>query len=104
MIISSGYNIFPAELERVLVSHPAISEAYVVGIPHERRVEAPMAFIVLEEDAELSESETKGFIREQLAPYKALAAVEFVATNDLPRNALGKVLKREIRHRLVART
>jgi acyl-CoA synthetase (AMP-forming)/AMP-acid ligase II len=104
MIIASGYNIFPAELERVLVSHPAISEAYVVGIPHERRVEAPMAFIVLEEDAELSESETKGFIREQLAPYKALAAVEFVATNDLPRNALGKVLKREIRHRLVART
>ncbi len=101
MIIASGYNIFPAELERVLVSHPAISEAYVVGIPHDRRVEAPMAFVVLEQDAALSEDEAKAFIREHLAPYKALAAVEFVSSSDLPRSALGKVLKREIRDRFV---
>ena len=96
VIIASGFNIYPAELERVLAAHPAIAEAYVVGIPHERRVEAPKAFVVLTPGATLSPEEIKAYIRGELAPFKALAEAVVVDREDLPRNALGKVLKRQL--------
>jgi long-chain acyl-CoA synthetase len=97
MIIRGGNNIFPAELERVLLSDPRVEEAYVVGIPHERLGEVPKAFVVLKQGATASAEELRELIREQLAVFKRLEAIEFIARDDLPRSPLGKVLKRKLR-------
>ncbi len=102
MIIRGGNNVYPAEIERVLLGDPRVSEAYVVGIPHERLGEVPRAYVVLEPGAEVSAPELRSRVREHLAAYKQLDEVEFVDSASLPRNALGKVLKRELRMRSVA--
>ncbi len=96
MIIRGGNNIFPAELERVLVADARVGEAYVVGVPHERLGEVPKAFVVLEEGTSASEGELKELIVGRLARFKRLEFVEFVDRDSLPRTALGKVLKREL--------
>jgi long-chain acyl-CoA synthetase len=99
MIIRGGNNIFPAELERVLLDHPLVEEAYVVGVPHERLGEVPKAYVVTGAGQEVSTEELLELVRSQLAAYKRLEQVEVVTTDALPRNALGKVLKRELRAR-----
>jgi len=96
MIISGGENVYPAEVERVLLTHPGIAEAAVVGIPHPRWVETPLAVLVATEDAP-AEDEIVAFCRERLAGYKKPSGAVFV--NALPRNAAGKILKRELRDR-----
>jgi fatty-acyl-CoA synthase len=91
MIVSGGENIYPAEVERVLREHPAVQDVAVVGVPHPRWGETPIAFVVGEADpAELIEH-----CREHLASYKKPTSIHFVPA--LPRNAAGKVLKRELR-------
>jgi fatty-acyl-CoA synthase len=97
MLISGGENVYPAEVEAVLVAHPAVAEAAVVGVPHERWVETPLAVVVRTEGAEVSEEELIELCRAELAGYKKPSAVVFVGA--LPRNAAGKVLKRELRDR-----
>ena len=93
MIVSGGENIYPAEVERVLREHPAVTDAAVIGVPHPRWGETPVAFVVgAGAAAELIEH-----CRERLASYKKPSAVVFV--DALPRNAAGKVLKRELRER-----
>jgi acyl-CoA synthetase (AMP-forming)/AMP-acid ligase II len=91
MIVSGGENIYPAEVERVLREHPAVVDVAVVGAPHPRWGETPVAFVV----GTASEAELIGLCREHLASYKKPTAVHFVTS--LPRNAAGKVLKRELR-------
>lgn len=97
MIIRGGFNIYPAELERILSRDPRIKEIIVIGVPHRRLGEVPKAYVVLEQGQSLTAQELIALSREQLASYKALEYVEIVAEDFLPRNALGKVLKRELR-------
>jgi len=95
MIISGGENIYPAEVENVLHGHPAVHEVGVVGVPHERWGETPMAIVVLHPGKSADAEELIAFARERLAHYKCPTSVKFSTT--LPRNASGKLLKRELR-------
>ncbi|TAK26908.1 MAG: hypothetical protein EPO21_24545 [Chloroflexota bacterium] len=95
MIIRGGYNVYPKELETVLYEDPRVQECTVVGVPDSRLGEVPKAFIMLCPGAQATEQEFIDMIRERLAKYKQLGSVEFV--NSFPRNALGKILKRELR-------
>jgi long-chain acyl-CoA synthetase len=95
MIVSGGENIYPAELENILQSHPQIAEVSVIGTPHPRWGETPRAYVVRRVGAELTEAELIAYTRERLAHYKCPTSAVFVEA--LPRNASGKVLKRDIR-------
>ncbi len=95
MIISGGENIYPAEIENVLVGHPAIVEAAVIGQPSERWGESPIAIVVLEEGKSASADEIIEFCQGKLARYKVPKGVEF--TDEIPRNPTGKILKRVLR-------
>jgi acyl-CoA synthetase (AMP-forming)/AMP-acid ligase II len=95
MIVSGGENIYPAEVEAVLSGHPAVQEAAVFGVPHQRWGESPKAVVVLKDDASVTAQSLIEFIRERLAHYKAPRSIEFATS--LPRNASGKILKRELR-------
>ena len=92
MIIASGYNIYPREIEEVLYRHPKIKEAAVVGIPSGYRGETVKAFVVLKEGETATEEEIKEYCRENLARYKVPEFIEF--RKELPKSAVGKVLKR----------
>jgi fatty-acyl-CoA synthase len=89
LIISGGENIYPAEVERVLASHPALLEAAVVGRPDARWQEVPVAYVIPRADATVTAADIEAFCREHLARYKVPREVVFV--EDLPRNAMGKV-------------
>jgi long-chain acyl-CoA synthetase len=95
MILSGDENIYPAEIEEVLHSHPSILEAAVIGVPDEKWGETVKAIVVLKEGAKASEEEIIGFCKERLSSYKKPTSVDFV--DELPRNPSGKVLKRELR-------
>ena len=92
MIVSGGVNIYPREVEEILHQHPNIVEAAVVGIPSKVREETVKAYVVLEENQELTQQELIQFCTDKLAKYKIPKRVEFV--KELPKSALGKVLKR----------
>jgi len=94
MIVSGGENVFPREVEDLLANHEAIEEAAVVGVPDEQFGQRLKAFVVLREGAELSEADVQQYVKENLARYKAPREVIFL--QQLPRNATGKVLKREL--------
>jgi long-chain acyl-CoA synthetase len=95
MIIAGGYNIYPVELDDVLMAHPKILEACAVGIPHEYRGETVKAFIVPKEGETLTEEEVARYCKENLAPYKVPKMFEFI--DELPKTAVGKVLRRKLR-------
>lgn len=97
MLISGGENIYPAEIEEVLYSHPKIIEAAVIGVPDPQWGESVKAFIVLKEGQQMTSEEVVAHCTNHLARYKRPSHVEFL--NALPRNAAGKVLKRELRSR-----
>jgi acyl-CoA synthetase (AMP-forming)/AMP-acid ligase II len=94
MIICSGFNVFPAELEGILYKHPAIAEAAVIGIPDEYRGESPKAFIVLQSHAkgQTTEAEILSWCKDRMAAYKQPRKVEFC--ESLPKSGAGKLLKR----------
>ncbi len=93
LIISGGENVYPAEVERVLREHPAVADAAVVGVPHPRWVETPLAFVLA--SADVGEEDLLAHCRERLAGFKKPSAIVFL--DELPRNAGGKVLKRVLR-------
>jgi acyl-CoA synthetase (AMP-forming)/AMP-acid ligase II len=95
MIVTGGENVYPAEVERVLSAHPAISELAVIGVPDERMGEAVKAVIVRKQGAEVAADEIVTFARGRMAGYKIPSSVDFV--DSLPRNSAGKVLKRDLR-------
>ena len=95
MIIRGGFNVYPREIEEVLITHPAVSLATVIGIPHERHGEEVKAFIILKEGAEVSESELVAWSKQNMADYKYPRIIEF--RTALPMTATGKILKRELR-------
>jgi long-chain acyl-CoA synthetase len=95
MIISGGENIYPAEVENVLMGHPAVADVAVIGVPSERWGETPKALVVPAPGTPPGEDELIAFCRARVAHYKCPTSVELVDT--LPRNATGKVLKAELR-------
>lgn len=94
MIISGGENIYPAEIENVLMKHEDISDAAVIGVPSDRWGETVKA-VISRSNAELSEQEVINYCRTQLAGYKCPTSVDWI--EELPRNPTGKVLKTELR-------
>ena len=98
MIISGGVNIYPAEIEKELLGHPAIAEVCVIGIEDEKWGEVPVAFVALNPAARASELELLEFLRPKINKIKLPRQVIFVEL--LPRNAYGKVLKLNLRDRL----
>lgn len=97
VIIRGGFNIYPLEIERILLRDPRISEAAVIGIPHPRLGEVPMAFIALKEGEMATEEMIISLTKNQLAKFKVLEKVKFVARDFFPRNALGKIMKKNLK-------
>jgi long-chain acyl-CoA synthetase len=95
MIISSGYNVFPNELEDFLSTHPDILEAGVIGVPDKNRGEHIKAFIV-KKNKNLSETDVIMFCKEGLTEYKVPKKIIFI--DDLPKTNVGKILRRELRN------
>jgi long-chain acyl-CoA synthetase len=95
LVIVSGFNVYPAEVEEALASHPAVREAAVVGVPHPHTGEAIRAFVVCEPDARADEDELIAHVGTRLARYKCPDRVEVV--DEIPRGLGGKVLRREFR-------
>lgn len=95
LYISGGFNVYPAEVEKLLAAHSAIAMVAVVGVPDERLGEVGKAFVVLRPEAIASEAELIAWSRENMANYKVPRS--FALVTDLPRNASGKVLKTELR-------
>jgi len=95
MIIAGGYNIYPVELDGVLMGHPKILEACTIGLPHEYRGETVKAFIVVKEGQELTEDDVAAYCKENLAAYKVPKLIEFI--DELPKSAVGKILRRKLK-------
>ena len=95
MIISGGENVYPAEVENALFSHPAVADVAVIGIPDPRWGEAVKAFVVLRQGARASAEEIVAHARARIAGYKLPKSVDFVEA--LPRNPSGKILRRVLR-------
>lgn len=95
MIISGGYNIYPAEIEQVLTAHPAIVECAVIGVPDEKWGEAVKALVEVQVDSAVTETELIAFCRGQLSGVKTPKSIEI--RPKLPRTAVGKVDKRGLR-------
>jgi long-chain acyl-CoA synthetase len=95
MIKTSGYQVWPREIEEVISSHRAVHEVGVAGLPDKMRGEKAKAWIVLNPGASVTEAEIKAWCRERLAPYKVPANYEFVA--ELPKTQVGKILRRALR-------
>ena len=97
MIISGEENIYPAEIEQVLYSHPKVNEAAVIGVPDAKWGESVKAIVVCKAGEKLTEEEIISYAKEHLASYKKPKCVEFI--DQLPRNASGKVLKEVLREK-----
>jgi len=95
MIISGGENIYPAEIENILVSHPQIQDAAVIGVPDVKWGEVPLAVLIANDDQRLTSDELENYCQGKLARYKIPRKLEYL--DSLPRNPTGKVLKKSIR-------
>jgi long-chain acyl-CoA synthetase len=96
MIVTGGENVYSIEVERAILSHPAVAECVVIGVPDERWGETVHAIVILKPDAKISEAEIITHCRGSIAGYKCPKSVEF-RTTPFPVNAAGKILKRELR-------
>ncbi|MDO9286044.1 MAG: AMP-binding protein [Aquabacterium sp.] len=95
MIISGGFNVFPADIEAIVAQHPAVHDVTVIGIPHDKWGETPLALVIPRPEAAQDAEAIQAWANQRLARHQRLAALEF--RDDFPRNALGKVLKRLLR-------
>jgi long-chain acyl-CoA synthetase len=92
MIIASGYNVYPRDVEEVIFEHPKVEDVAVAGIPDPKRGETVKAYVVLKEGETATEEEIIAFCRDKMSKYKVPTAVEFRA--ELPKTMVGKVLRR----------
>jgi len=99
MIISGGENIYPSEIEALIGTHPLVKDVAVIGLPDEKWGERVHAVIVLHEGATLEETDLIEWSKDQMAGYKRPRSCAFIAESDMPRNATGKVLHRELKKR-----
>jgi len=104
LIISGGENIYPSEVETVLANHPAVKDVAVVGRPDPKWGESVQAAVVRRAGHEVSETELVAWAKERLAGYKRPREIIFLAGDEMPRNATGKILHRTLRELLAART
>jgi long-chain acyl-CoA synthetase len=95
LIKTSGYQVWPREVEEVIAAHHAVKEVGVAGIPDPTKGEAVRAWVVLRRGQDATESELRAFCRERLAPYKVPSRVEF--RTDLPKTMVGKILRRALK-------
>ena len=95
MIITGGENVYPAEVEEALLQHPAIADVAVIGVPDDRWGEAVKAIAVMKPGFDATADEIIQSVKGHIAPYKVPRSIDFV--EGLPRNASGKILKRELR-------
>lgn len=95
LVISSGFNVYPREIDEVFYQHPAVLEACAIGVPDEYRGEAIKVYVVKRPGLEVSEQELMNHCRERLAAYKRPREVQFV--DSLPKSIIGKVLRKELR-------
>src|SRR5262249_62324538 len=95
MIITAGFKVWPREVEDVLLRHPAVKEAAVIGVPDPYRGETVKAFVSLRQGASATPEELVAFCRESMAAYKYPRTVEIC--DELPKTLTGKVLRRELR-------
>ena len=102
MIISGGFNVFPADLEEILGQHPDVLDATVIGVPHERWGETPLALVILRPGVVFDPTSMLPWCNQRLAKHQRLSNIE--TRTDFPRNALGKVLKRVLREPYWANT
>ena len=102
MILCSGYNVYPREVEEVLYMHPAVQEAAAIGVPDPYRGESVKAYVVLKPGAAATAEEIIAFCKGKLAPFKVPKQVAF--EKDLPKTMVGKVLRRELKEREAAAT
>lgn len=101
MIVASGYNVYPDEIDRVLFSHPKVLEAATIGVPDAKRGETVKSFIVLLPGETASQDEIVDFCQENLAAFKVPKSVEF--RDELPKSAVQKILRRELREQELAK-
>ena len=101
LVIVGGINVYPREVEEVLLTHPAVADAAVIGVAEERHGEVPYAFVVLAPGASATEEELLAHCRTNLARYKVPSTVEF--RTDLPKTMIGKVLRKDLRAEVEAR-
>jgi long-chain acyl-CoA synthetase len=99
MVIVSGFNVYPNEIEDVVAMHPGVFEVAAIGVPDEHSGEAVKLFVV-RRDVELTEDDILAFCRERLTGYKRPKSVEFCA--DLPKSNVGKILRRKLRERAIS--
>ncbi|MFF2454398.1 AMP-binding protein [Isoptericola sp. NPDC058082] len=97
LIKHKGYQVAPAELEALLLTHPEIADAAVIGVPDPESGEVPKAFVVRAEGSRLDGGDVQAFVAEHVAPYKKVRVVEFV--DAVPKSAAGKILRKELRAR-----
>jgi long-chain acyl-CoA synthetase len=101
MILASGYNVYPREIEEILYQHEGVQEVIVLGIPDPYRGETVKAYITPKPNSTLTSQEIIEFSRKQLAAYKVPKAIEF--REELPKSAVGKLLKRKLRDEELAK-
>ena len=101
MVLVSGFNVFPNEVEEVIASHPGVIEVGVIGQPDEHSGEVVMAIVVKKDDA-ITEQELKDYCRESLTSYKVPKSIVF--TDELPKTNVGKILRRELRDKYITGT
>jgi fatty-acyl-CoA synthase len=95
MIVSGGENLFPGEIEELLITHEAVEEASVIGVDDEEFGKRLAAYVVPRSGASLTEDDVREFVKRNLARYKVPRDIVFL--DQLPRNPTGKVLKRQLR-------
>ena len=95
MIVSGGENVYPAEVENILMGHPGIADVAVIGVPSERWGETAKAMVVRVPGSEVTEDDVIAYARQRLARFKCPTSVDWI--DALPRNPTGKVLKKDLR-------
>ncbi len=99
LIKTGGENVYPAEIEQVLVAHPAIREASAISVPHDRWGETILAVVVLDDGASVTEHEIVAWCRERLAGFKTPRLVRILTDDELPRSGTGKIQRHELQRR-----
>ena len=99
MIISGGENVYPCEVEQVVGAHPKVKDVAAIGVPHEKWGEAVHAVVVLHQGQCVSESDIIDWCKDRIARYKRPKSISFIAEDEMPRTATGKLLHRVLRSR-----